>query len=152
MSSDLYVDLPDTEPSTGGSDKIPAGEYKMRVTKIEHYTSAEKETPALRVSFEVIGGEYDGSEIQNPYWLTPAAMGILQGFLKSCGVHYKGKGVNAKSAIGKTVIGKVKVEKGTQGGEFSTIHYVKPVPGSSSATPPPSDDDVPPEKTEGGNW
>lgn len=151
MTSDLYVDLPDTEPSIGGSDKIPPGEYKVRVVKIVP-TVSNSGTPGHKVSFEVIGGEYDGSELQHSYWLTPAAIGILQGFLKACGVSYKGKGVNTGSAVGKTVIAKVKVEKGDRGGEFSVIHYVKAVPAPQSTAPPPSDADVPPEKAEGGSW
>jgi len=149
-NKDFYTDLPETEPTGGNwSDFIPAGEYKMQVTKIEHFVSPSKDTPGYTFTFEVVGGEYDGLTVQHTYWLTPAAIGILQGVLKSCGITYKGKGVNVRNAVGKTVIVKIKIKKGDKGGEFSEVHYTKPIQGNSQSEPAPRDEDAPPDK---GKW
>jgi len=151
-SNDFYADLPDTEPTGGSrSDLIPAGEYKMQITKVEHFVSPSKDTPGYTYTFKVVGGEYDGSTIQHTYWVTQAAIGILQGFLRSCGVTYKGKGVNVRNAVGKQVLARVKIRKGDKGGEFSEIHYTNPIGGAQpSSTPEPRDEDVPPAKA--GKW
>lgn len=130
----IDVDLPDTEPKTGGSDFVPEGKYLTRVTGMKTVTS-KNDTPGIAVRFEIVSGEYDGSQIQNTYWLTDKAVGIFQGFLKACGVTYKGKGVNAQAAMNKTVRIKTIVEKGNDGKEYARVNWCEPNENQGPAAP-----------------
>lgn len=149
--NDGRMDLPNEEPTGGMRDFIPEGKYAMRVIEMGTVT-AQTGTPGMQVRFKIIGGDHNGSEINNNYWLTPAAIGIFQGFLKACGVNYKGKGVNVMSAKGKALRVKIRIRKSDQGNDFSEVHWCEAMEGSQPSGPvePPGNPIEPPINTEDG--
>lgn len=86
---------------------LPPGTYLMRVSGM---TLKSEGTPAVYVHMVVARGKHKDDPFRATYWTTEAAMGIFKGFLKACGVNYKGV-INIKAAgnnpVGKQLIVKV---------------------------------------------
>ena len=94
------------DASTGGGDfeRLPAGGYVCRITKVEDFGSELK--PYLRVVYDIAEGEY--ARFYSDEWgkenewahdmrqsYTPAAFGIFKGFLKAIDISNDGNFADA---------------------------------------------------------
>jgi len=106
------------DASTGGGDfqRLPAGGYVCKITKVEDHGSELK--PYLRVVYDIFEGEYarfysDDWSKENEWahdmrqYYTPAAFGIFKGFLKAVDISNEGnfaevaeKGFDEKLLVG----------------------------------------------------
>lgn len=80
------------ELSSGGSKKIPAGDYTAKIMKSEYVDNSKKTGKLFKFEFEVIGGEHSGTKI--PYtvnWENPNATAVeigraaMTSIIKACG-------------------------------------------------------------------
>lgn len=73
-----------------GWSPLPKGTYDIRIDSIEETLSKQKETPSLRVSGHVEGGQYDQKEVTIFYPIVPTAGWRMKNLLDASGIDYNG--------------------------------------------------------------
>jgi hypothetical protein len=67
-------------------DPVPPGTYKLRLLKLEPFTSRQKGTPGVRWHLEVTGGQFAGRRVFHEPWLTAAALPMSKRDLGKIGI------------------------------------------------------------------
>lgn len=65
------------------------GNYVATPTKIE-LIEAKSGNIGIRITFAIVGGEYDGELTSRDFWITPNALGITKRALRACGADLDG--------------------------------------------------------------
>lgn len=123
----FLVDFDGVEMGSGGG--VPAGRYNLRIVSATEKVS-KKGDPMVVVDYEVMDGPYAGRLVKfhNIVFFTDKTTngaGMSKTFLKTIGLPFEGSvTVDASKWVGRCLVGKVVLEQGQDGTEYSRVKFV----------------------------
>ena len=91
------------DESEGRRKRYPEGDYHVKYVSFKTGRSKDKDTPYVRVTFEVLDGKKKGAKVTDDLYLTDASLWRIRNFLEAMEVTVPKKKVNVNFAkyVGK---------------------------------------------------